>query len=483
LISHYNKERIKRFYNYDPSKENSIFSKAKELLNKNISEAISASPYRSRCLNPRSKGDIGNIIQECCFGLPANSSELPDFPEAKIELKIIPLERTSQGLTVKERTKICSINYHKLIKEIWPSSHAKRKLNKILFIYYEYNALSKLDSKIKFCDMWALNKIKEQPIIRSDWEVVKKKVEQGLAHELSETLSRILAATRSGSGGVDQNGIARDLTTQPNSRIPALRRAFSIKQSYTNQRWLELFKKDIFESIIDTLPGASASNFEDKVLKKLWSFKGQKLGDFANKLKISIPSGKNAAAAIIKKAIGFKNVNSRIKEFDQIGTEVRVLPIRTKDHKPWEAVSFSQFKFKEVIKEAWEDSELLQFVDSILFIPIYRKAAKTPLSQRVIGKAFLWKPTKNELETIQEEWSMYLDEIKSGKAKPRKIKSGSKTKEVTSLSKESNTKIIHIRPHAKNRKDRDEDQFGNRPVKHSFWLNKAFVHELLRKNV
>ena len=50
---------------------------------------------------------------------------------------------------------------------------------------------------------------------------------------------------------------------------------------------------------------------------------------------------------------------------------------------------------------------------------------------------------------------------------------------ITNLSKESETKIIHIRPHAQNSNDRDVDSFGTSVVKQSFWRNKKFVHNLV----
>ena len=44
---------------------------------------------------------------------------------------------------------------------------------------------------------------------------------------------------------------------------------------------------------------------------------------------------------------------------------------------------------------------------------------------------------------------------------------------------EKETKIIHIRPHGQNSKDRDEDNFGTSVIKQSFWLNKKFVKKLV----
>ncbi|CAC9591444.1 hypothetical protein [uncultured Gammaproteobacteria bacterium] len=40
-----------------------------------------------------------------------------------------------------------------------------------------------------------------------------------------------------------------------------------------------------------------------------------------------------------------------------------------------------------------------------------------------------------------------------------------------------------MRPHGKNRDDRDVDSFGNSFVKHSFWLNKYFIQKLAKEHL
>ena len=62
------------------------------------------------------------------------------------------------------------------------------------------------------------------------------------------------------------------------------------------------------------------------------------------------------------------------------------------------------------------------------------------------------------------------------------IKSKKGFKEVSGLSKESETSIIHMRPHGRDSNDRDEDALGNSIVKQCFWLNKKFVQKLLNNS-
>lgn len=471
---------------------NSILKRAKESVGLTIQEICNSSSIVTKELNIKNKGNIGNLIEEHWFNIKNNNSPLPDFEETGIELKVIPLaQNKDKSYSVKERTKICSIDYNKLINEEWDNSHAKIKVNKILFIYYFYDKANILNSTIKKIDLFELEG-NDALVISKDWNSVYDYVKKGKAHELSETISNVLAASRSGSGGKREDGTLKDLVSQPIKTLEdkALKRAFSLKQSFTNQRWNEINKKK-YESILETLH-ISSENFEKEIIKKLNSLENLTLGKIAKKFGIKIPDGKNASATIIKKSIGFKNVNSRIKEFEQLGIQVKIISTRKSDFKPWEAVSFPAFKLKELIKEQWDEGEneegltwercsIREDINRILFIPIL-KDKKTGMSteEKVMGKAFFWSPSYSELEIIKKEWKKYITEINEGKVEitRKPIKNG--YKEISNLSKESNTEIIHIRPHCKDRNDRDEDHLGNSIVKQSFWLNKVFLQRLLK---
>lgn len=464
--------------------ENEILNRAKESIGLTVQEICDKSGIEKKELNIRNKGNIGNLIEEYWFGIKNNNSPLPDFQDAKIELKIIPLAiNKNKTMSVKERTKICSINYNELVNEKWDHSHARNKLQKVLFIYYLYDKENLTNSKIKKIELFKLQG-NDEFIIKKDWNNVYTFVKEGNAHNLSERICNILAASRSGSGGKKPDGTKKDLVSQPNNNLDALKRAFSLKQSFTNQRWNELNKKR-YESILELL-NISSEIFEEEIIKKLNMLDGLTLGEIARNFDIKVPNGKNAAATIIKKAIGFKNVNSRIKEFEQLGIQVKIISTRKKDLKPFESVSFPTFKLKELVKENFyegEDSDccsLLNEIRKILFIPIFRDL-NDDVKDRKIGKCFFWSPSREELLIIEEEWNKYIQEINNGNVRVEIIPTKNGYREVSKLSKESNTQIIHIRPHGKDRKDRDEDQYGNSIVKQSFWLNKKFLQKLLKK--
>ena len=90
---HYNKDNIIKRFDYDPSNEDAILARAKDLIGLSVQNVILLSPLDSKTkLHPRNKGAVGNIIEEHWFGIKNNPSPEPDFIEVGIELKVIPLE-------------------------------------------------------------------------------------------------------------------------------------------------------------------------------------------------------------------------------------------------------------------------------------------------------------------------------------------------------------------------------------------------------
>lgn len=464
-------------YLYDESNEISIVKYANKLVGKTVSEILEDTTKK---VDIKNKGIIGTIIEEFYFNIMPNNSPLPDFEKVGIELKIIPLIQQKRKIAVKERTKVCSINYEKLINEEWQTSHAKTKLNKILFIYYLYDKDNIEASCVKKVNLWKLGEDKSEMIIEDDWLRAKQKVVDGYAHELSEKEFKVLATSRSGSGGKDKNGILKDLVNQPNTffEAKALKRAFSLKQSFTNQIWDELNRVK-FESILDSLKIENMKDFEYKILSALHKYEGKSILELSQIFDIKIANGKNQVATILKKMIGFKNVSSKIKEFEQLGILVKSVKLRREDNILLEAISFPTMKLQEFAQESWEESTFKSYITKILFIPVYHDGKG--LEEKYLASAFFWTPSKEEETQIHDEWKMYQNEVKIGACKVKRIKNSSKKgyKEVSALSKESQTQIIHMRPHGKDSTDRDEDTFGNSIVKQCFWLNKKFVHKLI----
>ncbi|QKQ23884.1 hypothetical protein HUE58_01500 [Candidatus Ruthia endofausta] len=142
--------------NLDYSKENesTILTRAFSLIGKSFEDISNLSQHPQGEINNKNKGNTDNFIEQHWFGIKNNSTPGLDLLEAGIELKACPLKLSNKTLVVKERTKICSINYLALINETWAKSHVKRKLKKVLFVFYKYNNNNWRKQKIIDTVLW-----------------------------------------------------------------------------------------------------------------------------------------------------------------------------------------------------------------------------------------------------------------------------------------------------------------------------------------
>ena len=262
----------------------------------------------------KGKGAIGQIIEREGFGVANNSDANPDFKNLGIELKVLPLKTAAKGLSVKERTKVCSINYNGLINEKWISSHAKNKLQKILFVFYYYDKSIPVNSKILDYLLFELENSSE-PLIKEDWERTKDLVKEGKAHLLSESQNVILAASRSGAGKLPES----QWPDQPNKKYSAKakQRAFSLKPSFTKTLWIEVQDKNALDSIQDKFHYNSYKELEGVILGKLNKWEGTTLDVFAKKNKLEPKLSKNRNSDILRTALGFTGKKKDIKEIVQ----------------------------------------------------------------------------------------------------------------------------------------------------------------------
>ncbi|MEN9993741.1 MAG: hypothetical protein RL762_398 [Bacteroidota bacterium] len=425
-------------------------------------------------LDVKDKGAIGKIIEEYGFGVKNNSESRPDFHEIGVELKVVPLKQSQKGLSVKERTKVCLINYNQIVESSWETSHAKHKLDHILFVFYHYNKENHLESQIKDYYFFELKNQLEEPIIQTDWHRTKQIVEDGRAHELSESQNKILAASRSGAGGLEEH----KNPTQPNTIFQkhAPQRSFSLKPSYTNVIWNEL-KNTSYDTIRSIEKYKTPAGIENFILGRLQFWHGKYYNDLLKHYNFTPSKAKNSTATIIRKALGFEG-NKPIKEIEQLGLIVKTIQCRAKDLMPFEAISFPHQGIGDLIEEErFDQSEFYSYLQGFLMIPIYKIDKQDP--NPIIGKAFIYYPEKETILKIQTEWEGFRDRAKN--LSITKIPANNKNGFYRESNLPAKTEIIHMRPHGRDAMDLDTTA-PLEITKHCFWFNKGFIQELLRRN-
>ena len=171
------------------------------------------------------KGLLGHVVETGFYKYPINSDSKADFEELDIELKVTGYIKNKNGsLRAKERLVLSKINFNEIINETFETSHVLGKCAKMLIIWYEYDKTKEAkDFIITDYQLYDMNQDKR--IFENDFQIIKGKVLEGKAHELSEGDTSYL-------GACTKARTSADMTTQPFSDILSKPRAYSLKNAY-----------------------------------------------------------------------------------------------------------------------------------------------------------------------------------------------------------------------------------------------------------
>jgi DNA mismatch repair endonuclease MutH len=402
----------------------------------------------------RGKAEVGHAL-EAWFDIPKNSRAEADFPGAGVELKAVPIRRSGSEVRVKERTFLQMIDYVRIVEETWATAAVRKKL-KILFVFYEDVLGAPKDTfPVLAIDLWRPDE-RIDDLLRADWETVQRIVRHGRAHELSESDGRLMTPSTKGAGGAATR-------TQPFSQIKAKSRAFALKPSFTLERFRAVTTAPPTSTLSQAIGTTSVDRFEDELLRRVEPFIGRTVGDVADELGVEPSTGKHFAAIVVRRALGMHR-RERVAELQEAGLSVRMTRVGD-DLMPYEALSLPAFRYRDLLQETWEDSDLLQRIEYMLLIPVHGRRKATPATDCTLGGPVFWRPSAGDLELIRSEWELFRIEIERGKAEH--------------LTRASETEAIHVRPHARNKRDTDDAPIVGPVVKKSFWLNRPFVRSIL----
>jgi DNA mismatch repair protein MutH len=432
------------------------------------------------------KGIAGQIL-EAVIGNAPNSDPNPDVKNINVELKVLPLRKSSNKIQPKERSKIKSINYNKITDEEWKSSEVKKKIEKILFLLYEQPIGKTYKDWKEFVFKGTLYyelKNESESIVQEDWEGIQYKVKSEIADQLSEGDSKILGACTSGSGKLVKYGDNKE----------AKQRSYSLKHSYLKVYYNQN-KKNIKYSSLNLEKDITPQNYVVSELNK--ELKDKKLNNIVDKYKVDFSKKAKSAFSLLINRVLKVDDKKRILELEENGITIKTIPVN-KDNKPWEAMSFPKFSLIDLIAEEWSGENEAEFKNIItqgyIFIPVIKEKEKYIVNGKSklryknwktweIGKAVFWKVNAAELSIIKKEWKKAKKIVQTG-VKVKDVKFGKGTRQENNLLKSSDTEIVHIRPHANNSKDIDKPYFEFSKINiswQSFWLNKSFTEKIINK--
>lgn len=322
--------------------------------------------YEIKHEDKKRKGGLGEIIEERYFHYPANNDARPDFDKAGVELKVTPYKQNKNGsFSAKERLILTMIDYFKVVNEEFEDSHMWQKARLILLVYYLYQKEieNRLDYKIGYVNLFTPPE-EDIKIIKQDFEVIKQKIKDGKAHELSEADTLYL-------GAAPKAATSKNRRKQPYSDELAKPRAFSFKTSYMTYilNHYIIPGKNTYESIIKE---KTEESFEDYVIHKIEQYRDNTVHELCDKFQIPYKDKKpkNLDAMLTYRMLGIKG--NHAEEFEKANIVIKTIRIN-KNNRIKENMSFPIFKFKELIEEEWDDSTFGNYLRETKFLFVVYK--------------------------------------------------------------------------------------------------------------
>ncbi len=460
---------------YDRTSEKSILDFAVKLVGKSFEDIIVSRVPGSRADvlaaygNKARKGGLGNLLEEIYFGYKANSTQGADFTETGIELKATCYEITQKGeYRAGERLVLTMISYDKPVESDFFKSHAWEKMRKILLIHYHRNKLLNdvLLYKIGFVTMFSPPK-EDLIIIQADYNYIITKIKEGRAHELSEADTMYLGACTKGA--------TAEKSTVPQlygTHIPARKRAFCFKVSYMTYV-LNRYVISNGEECESILHGEFEGSFENQIHKRLNAYVGLSIDELCARYNIS-SGAKNLGAMLAYRMLGIKSNSA--EEFVKANIVIKTIRIENTG-KIKENMSFPIIQFTELANEEWEDSTFGNYLRETKFLfVVFRRNQNgeyifrggqfwnIPYVDLEIDVRSVWEKTKGLVNCGLKIW------MENGKYR-------------SNLPKQSENRVSHVRPHAKDSSDTCLLPDGRLFPKQCFWLNNSYVLSQLRDDL
>lgn len=454
---------------YNPDNKDSIIAFAKLLIGKSVQSEFKKDIPKLN-LSDKDKGQLGKVIEELYFKYKPNSNSAADFKKAGLELKSSGLKQLkNKEYRAKERLVLNIINFINAINQKFEDDFLIGKNAHLLLVFYLYQkSTNQLASIIKLVGDWKYPN-EDLEIIRKDWELIKKKIVAGKAHELSEGDTFYLGACTKGSKG-------GNLRPQPNSKIQAKQRAYSLKQGYVNHIIASIANEPlaVYGKLIPSVAIAKKKTIEEIVISKFKPYYNKTVNQIIKTVGVKLnPKAKSIYADLTKAILGIE-LHKEIEEFEK--AEIIVKTVRLKENNlPKEDISFPTFKYEEIIKEEWDESDFKEILEHKFLFVFFQYEGK----ELILRKVKFWNMPYSDILEAEKVWSKTKHIVKKGKI-VKEVKGGIR---YTNFPNKTFNSVSHVRPHATNALDTyplpKKDRLTNKKeyTKHCFWLNSTYVRD------
>lgn len=424
--------------------------------------------------NPRNKGWIGNSIESALFEIPNNSRQEADIPYLKLEIKVTPIYKTKNGWSARERLTLNIFDFFDEYKREFKNASFLEKAQLMELIFYEYKKdVPSPELEIKAASLFDFDKLplEDMLIIEQDWNIIVKKIQEGKAEELSDSLTKYLGATTKG-GKSEKN-----MTNQPFSEVRAHRRAFTLKSTYMTQYVRRIMDDEkAEEKVIKNTEALKNRTFEDIVLENFIPYINQSKKSLGELFNINIPL-KNDKASSVQMANKMLNVRGDIQdteEFKKAGISVKIVTVvknkeRTTEHFKLTIPNNTIVDPKELVKENWDESILYSYLSETQFLLVVFEKDDDDV---IFKGAKFWRLPYEDLEGCVKETWLETKKVFSQGVELTYNETKSSYRINNNLPNASQTKCLHMRPSAKNSSYYNDGKNAIKLPTKSKWFNR-----------
>ena len=155
---------------------------------------------------------------------------------------------------------------------------------------------------------------------------------------------------------------------------------------------------------------------EHELLTRARELAGLTLGELGARVGVDLPDesarAKGLAGQILEKALGASGGSRAEPDFVDLGIELKTIPLDA-GGRPKESTFVASISLSAMADTDWEQSVVLKKLSKVLFVPV-EAASATPLRARRVGRAYLWKPTGEELRRLRSDWERLAEMIAAG---------------------------------------------------------------------
>ncbi|MFE0441678.1 Sau3AI family type II restriction endonuclease [Aerococcus sp. NPDC058936] len=445
-----------------------------EIAESAVGKTVKEYDINDRLASKGNKGGIGQILEEGLFGYAINSTSEADFGELGVELKATPVKQNkNKALAAKERLVLNIINYMKEVEYSFETSSFWRKNETILMMFYFWDKeLDRGDYRILKSVLYTYPE-DDLEIIKNDWEIIVGKIRAGKAEELSEGDTMYLGACTKGAN-------KNSLRQQPFSDVPAMQRAFSLKASYMTTLVRKYIKQDNIVSFASKEELAKKS-LETILQERFAPYVGLNMREISQKINYEInPKNKSTIANMISRILGITGTKlDNIEEFSKANIQFKTIRLEP-NNLPKEHMSFENVDFDAWLNDSFEESQFYQKFEETKFLFVvfqYRETLKeNPDRIPYFKKIVLWNMPE---QTIRNEvglmWRRGRKVLKDGVKLTVESRGTS-----NNLPSAKENHVTHIRPKAKDGKDKVQLPDGQEITKQAFWLNREYIAEIVK---